>query len=357
MPSFLGLAMTNETVIPAQNGTTERSDPYLRISLTPTKNESWIIKPFLAAARCWASHVVVADQGSPDGTLEILQSTPGVDLVLNESPVFDETHRQRLLINRAREIPGEKILFGLDADEALSANCAQTEDWQRIMAAKPGTILRFRWANILPGFKQAWIPQTRVSVGFIDDGSPHEGRRIHSPRVPNPAGAPTLDLDNIFVLHFQYVLCARVACKQRWYQAWEHIQHKQKGPLQIYREYNHMNGSWGKDEILPVKEEWLAGYDRRGIDFRALTCEPVTWWDKEIVRLLREHGPQAFRKIALWDQDWNKVSAQLALADVDLSDPRSIGEKAAHRLLAMTQSRRGNLSVRVLERFLRMSGW
>jgi hypothetical protein len=343
----------------SENGAAERDWKHEchRVCVTPTKNESWIIKPFVAAAKCWASHIIVADQCSTDGTLQELRKIHGVDVVLNESPTFDESHRQRLLLDRARQIPGKKVLFGLDADEALSSNCTQTEDWQRIMNAKPGTIVRFRWANILPGFKEAWVPPNRVACGYVDNGSEHVGKRIHSPRVPNPIGAPILDLDNIFVLHFQYVIWERMVCKQRWYQAWEHVKHQLKGPLQIFREYHHMNGSWGKTEIHEVRPEWLNGYERAGIDFRSLRREPVTWWDKEIVHMLREHGPRRFRKIALWDQDWNQLSSALGLSGIDLSDPRSVGEKCAHRLLAITQNNRGNWAVRILERVLRNAGW
>src|SRR5688572_17685202 len=89
-----------------------------RVCVTPTRNESWIIKPFLAAAKCWATDILIADQGSTDGTQEKVQQCPTAELLINTSPVFDENHRQQLLLTRARQIPGKRILIGLDADEA-----------------------------------------------------------------------------------------------------------------------------------------------------------------------------------------------------------------------------------------------
>ena len=318
------------------------NEPCRRICVTPTRNEAWIINQFLAAAKTWADHVIVADQGSTDGTLQQLQSTPGIEVVTNDSPVYNEAHRQKLLFERSRQFDGKRILFGLDADETLSANSVQSPEWKRISEAKPGTILRFRWINILPGFKEAWIPPGYTAFGLVDDGSDYSGCRIHSPRVPQPLGAPVIDLEEIVVLHFQYLAWERMISKHRWYQAWEFLEHQQKGPLDIFRKYNHMYGSWEKSEIHPVKPEWLEEYGRAGIDFRSLKSEPVTWWDREIAQMLREHGPERFRQIAIWDKDWNAVAARIGINGADLSDPRSPWRKSS---IAYSRPRRAGARI------------
>jgi len=329
----------------------------VRICVTPTRNEAWIIRHFLAASKAWADQIVVADHRSTDGTLQQLQNIPGVDVVINECPGFDEPHRKRILLERARTYGGKRILMFLDADEAFSANSFKSKEWERISEAKPGTILRFRWVNILPGFKEAWIPPGYSALGFVDDGSDFSGwLPIHGPRVPEPPGAAVIDLEEIVVLHFQFVLWERMLSKHRWYQVLEHIEH-QKEPLQTFRQYHHMYGNWDKSEIHPLKPEWLEGYNRAGIDFRFLQSEPVTWWDREIVQMLVEHGPHRFRRIAIWDKYWNAVADRIGMDGVNLSDPRSPWEKAVHRLLKATQKNRANLGVRGVERILRLSGW
>jgi hypothetical protein len=328
-----------------------------RICVTPVRNEAWIIDLFLAAAKTWATDVVVADQRSTDGTLERLQRTAGVSVVINDSPVFDEVHRQRLLLTRAREFAGTRILIALDADEALSANFATSDEWRQLEAAEPGTVLRFRWVNVLPGFERAWIPPGHVALGFVDDGSAHGGARIHNPRLPHPDGAPVLDFHEVVVLHFQYVAWGRMASKQRWYQAWEHVHHRRKSPLQLFREYNHMHGSWERSEIHPLQPEWLAGYEQAGIDFRALPADPTTWWDSEVLQMMQEHGPDRFRRIDLWDKDWNAVAASNGFSAGNFSDPRSSFERLAHRVLRATQANRGSLPVRAFEKLLRSTGW
>ncbi len=328
-----------------------------RICLTPTRNESWIIDPFLAATRTWADRVIVADQGSTDGTWEKLQSAPKVDAVVNDSPTYDEAYRQRLLIGKARQIQGKRILIALDADEALSANFRDSAEWKLIEDAKPGTVLRFRWINILPGFEKAWIPDDFTAFGFVDDGSDHTGDRIHSRRIPWPKDAPVLDLHEIAVLHFQYVAWDRVVSKHRWYQAWETINDPARKPLDIFRQYHHMYGSWSPSEIHPIKPEWLSTYDRAGIDFRSLKSEPVTWWDRELLRMLSDHGAKRFRKIAMWDADWRAIAKRVGINGDSFSDPRSIVEQFAHRLLTATQKNRANWGVRAFEKLLRATGW
>lgn len=328
-----------------------------RICLTPTRNESWIIAKFLAAAKTWADHVIVADQGSSDGTFQVAQDTEKVHAVINESTTFDEVYRQRLLLDGARAIPGKRLLIALDADEALSSNCLNSTEWDQLSSAEPGTMVRLRWVNILPGFNKAWIPAEPTAFGLIDDGSVHSGKRIHNPRLPWRSDAPCIDLKDIVVLHFQYVAWERMESKQRWYQAWEYTKHKEAGALDIFRQYNHMRGGWNNSELHPVRPEWIAGYERLGIDFRGLASEPLPWWDREVVKMLAEHGPNHFRKIAIWDKDWNGVARKVGLTDKDFSDPRSFFEKAAHRILTLTQKNRAALPFRAFERLLRSTGW
>jgi hypothetical protein len=325
--------------------------------LTPMRNESWIVKEFLAAARLWASQIVVADQGSTDGTLQQLQSAPDVSVVINDSPVFDEPHRQRLLINRARHFDGKRILLALDADEAVSSNCIDDPEWKRLSEAEPGTAIRLPWVNILPGFEKAWIPAEPLLCGLVDDGTEHTGRPIHNPRVPWRPGAPVIDLKETVVLHFQYLLPERTRSKQRWYQVWEHLNSPDKSPLQIFRQYNHMRGSWEESEIRPIDPNWMSGFDRAKIDFRNLTSESVTWWDKDILEMLSKHGVERFRKLAIWDKDWSALCNGSQNSTSTIRDPRSLWEKAAHRTLFATQNRRSHVGVRAFEKLLRVTGW
>jgi hypothetical protein len=118
-----------------------------------------------------------------------------------------------------------------------------------------------------------------------------------------------------------------------------------------------MHGGWHKTEIHPFRPEWLSEYDRAGIDFRNLKCEPITWWDREVANLIAENGSKSMSKLAIWDKNWTSIGHQIGLNPSDLADPRSLWQKSVHRLLFATQKHRSNWGVRAFERLLRVTGW
>lgn len=335
------------------------ADPAL-ICVTPVKNEAWILERFLQCASRWADHIVVADQCSDDATREIAARFSKVMLIDNTSPAYDEGARQKLLLEAARRLPcvGRRILIALDADEMLSADFAESEEWQRLLDAPEGTVLRFEWANILPDFQQCWIPAHDIPFGFVDDGSLHTGEKIHSTRLPTPEGAPVLTLRDIKVLHYQYTDWERMKSKQRWYQCWEHLHLPSKRPIQLYRQYHQMDAR-PPEQLHPVRAGWLASYERAGIDMRSLQPAPFYRWDQDILDMFETHGTQRFRKIGIWETDWVEVGrrAGASLPASALQDPRDGRERAVHRWLAATQARQHHPRVRMVQRFLRLFGW
>ena len=92
------------------------------ICITPIKNEAWILDRFLKCASTWADHIIMADQGSTDGSLEIIQHYPKVRLVEAPCQEFNMGKMRQALLEMARTIPGPRIIISLDADESLSAN-------------------------------------------------------------------------------------------------------------------------------------------------------------------------------------------------------------------------------------------
>ena len=326
--------------------------------LTPVKNEAWILDRFLQCASTWADHIIVADQQSDDGSREIAHSYEKVTLIDNDTPSYDEGARQKLLIDAGRQIPvnGRRVLIALDADEMLSANWMESDEWNHLLSTEPGTVLRFQWANIGPDVSCAWVDSNYKPFGFVDDGSPHEGRPIHSPRVPVPNDAPEIRFDDIKVLHYQYANWERMRSKQRWYQVWERLNHPEKRAVTIFRQYQHMEAAI--ENAGPVRDEWLRGYEERGIDMSTIASEPPFYWDKEVLDLLDTHGTEPFRRLNIWDADWPALSRTLGY-DTNglLEDPRSVFERAVHAWLRHTQPQASSLSVRIIQKLLEPLGW
>lgn len=312
---------------------------------------------FLRCAETWADHIVIADQCSTDGSREIAHQHKSVCLIDNASSAYDEGARQRLLLDAARQFDGRRIIVALDADELLSANYSASGEWDKVLHAAEGTILRFDWVNVLPGYETCWIPSGRIPFGFVDDGSPHSGRSIHSTRIPAPPGAPELALQDVKVLHYQYTDWQRMKAKQRWYQCWEVLNFPNKRPVSIYRQYHHMDAR-PTAQLHPLERSWLEGYERAGIDVKPQPPATTSHWDLQTLELIRAHGSRRFRRLDIWTVDWERMAQSECLPPVgSLADPRSRADKLIHRWLAMSQGRAHLARVKVAQQFIKLAGW
>ena len=273
------------------------------ICMTPTKNEEWIIERFVQAASIWADVIIIADQLSSDRTVELASQYEKVQIITNDSLEFNEPERQKLLINEARKLPGKKLLVALDVDEFLTGNFADSQEWENMKAAEPGTVFSFRWPLIADTFLEYWYSATGYqSYAMMDDGSPHIGSKMHSVRIPMRENATVIPLEEIEVMHFQFTDWNRMLSKHRWYQCYERIQYPQKRETTIYRMYNHMYAVPKKDR-RPIPKEWLDLYQNVGIDLIKSGKQDRYWWDYEIDKMLQEYGTEYFRWINLEQND------------------------------------------------------
>lgn len=334
--------------------------PFIRpkiICLTPVKNESWILEKFLMATSLWADHIVIADQFSDDDSREIAGKFPKVILVKNPSAEFNEPERQKLLIEAARKIEGPRLLITLDADEFLTANFHDSDEWKFIMHAPPGTVIRFKLVNLKPDFAKCWTPDIRFPLAFMDDGSVHRGAVIHSTRIPMPLNSMKIDLDEIKVLHFQYIDWERMASKHRWYQCWEILNRPKRSSLEIYQQYHHMYEVKDAD-LLDVKKEWFDYYLTNNIDIKDITNEGIYWWDREVLGYFQHYGTRMFRKLDIWDMDWKKLADHFRLKGVKSNDdPRSFLDRHIHEWLKSGSYKRPTIFNRIVLKLLRITRW
>jgi glycosyltransferase involved in cell wall biosynthesis len=328
------------------------------VCMTPVRNEAWIIESYLRAASLWADRIVIADHGSTDATVEIAQRFDNVH-VFHYGGEFDETARRGALFTEARRLAGGRpqVFMVVDADEALSSDMLAGPDWETIRAAAPGSVIHFDLANLAPGGKRAWIPPGPFPFGYVDDGVEYTGAAIHTPRVPTPEGAPSVVLEEGVMLHRQYLDWARMKAKQCWYQCWEIVNDPSRSPLEVFRQYHHMDAV--PDEcFLDVPDRWLDAYRDAGIDLTTVESPELTHWDEAVLELFREHGADRFRRLNVWDVDWSERARALGLDGSFAADPRRPWERAVHRWLVSTQSLPESDRRRLWpELVLRRAGW
>jgi Glycosyl transferase family 2 len=328
------------------------------ICLTPVKNEAWILDRFLQAASLWADHIIVLDQLSTDGTPEIAGRYPKVTLVHNPSPVYNEVERQKLLLEAARQIPGPRLLITLDADEALTANFMTSPEWQTVLKAPIGTVIRFKWVNFLSDLETYWTSPYDYPWGFMDDGSDHVGTTIHSPRIPMPLNAPTILLHDVKVIHYQFADPDRQASKTRWYQCWERLNHPHRRAIEIFRQYR-KSQVVAPEQIHPIPPAWLQGYRDHGLDMTSILRLGRPWWDWQILDLIDKHGANHFRREDIWGVDWAAVYRERYGQEPppSFTDPRSRLDRLIQRWLYKTQPYHHKLAIRVVDRCLSILGW
>jgi hypothetical protein len=327
------------------------------ICLTPVKNESWILEKFLMATSLWADHIIIADQFSDDDSRTIAAKFPKVILVKNPSAEFNEPERQKLLIEAARKIEGPRLLITLDADEFLTANYQESDEWKFIMHAPPGTVIRFKCVNLKPDLTRCWIPALDCPWGFMDDGSEHIGAVIHSYRIPMPINSMKIDLDEIKVLHFQYTDWDRMASKHRWYQCWEVLNRPERTAFDIYWQYHHMYEV--KDsELQAVRHEWFDYYLTENIAIKDIKKEGIYWWDRQVLEYFQRYGTKVFRKLDIWDTDWKRVADHFGIDGIAaIKDPRSLLDKKIHAWLKSGTYMTPDLFNRIVRKLLRISNW
>jgi len=321
------------------------------ICLTPVLNEAWILDRFLKAASLWADHIIIADQQSTDGSREIARKYEKVILIDNPSGEYNESERQKLLIGEARKIKGPRLLIALDADEFLTPDVLSSTDWGQLLNSSPGTIIRFPWANLYPGFEKMWMGPN-LACGYMDDDYQHEGIVIHSDRIPTPPDHQVLITEEIKVMHLQYTDWERMLSKHRWYQCFEVVNSGHQSAVRIFRQYHHMYAV-EDTQILRVPDEWKLGYDRLGIEIAKVSIKTTCWWDDLVMGLIEEYGAKFFRKIYIWDYDWVEQARLSGKTDLSLFvDPRSRLDKWVHRWLIHTQKKHQKTPYRQVDKMI-----
>ena len=303
----------------------------------------------------WADIIVVSDQNSEDNTIKIASSFPKVKIIKNTSDLYNEKNIRQLTYDEARKIEGKRLLIALDADEVFTPDIFESHEWQKVLSAKPGTVIKSKFVNLLPDLNNYWVGPIDLPWGLMDDGSEYNADKIHTNRMIYPENAKELFLSQIKVMHFQYTDWERMESKHRWYQCWEILSNPKKSPLEIYRSYHHMY-SVKDSEVKTVPDYWLSEYLKMGINLKDIKIEGNYYWDKQVLNYFKEFGTKYFSKISLWDVNWSEKATYFKMNYLkNLYDPRTVFEKFVHRWLKRTQKDYNSLFNRLISKILKIA--
>jgi glycosyltransferase involved in cell wall biosynthesis len=308
-----------------------------RIVVMPVRNEEWILEKTLSVLSLFADHIIIADHNSTDRTAEICSKFQKVKVIKNESK-FQSSHIRGTLLEKAREIEGNNVIFSFDADEIPSTYMLQSEFWNEIEQLPKGTAIELQWINLWRSSdvyrddNSVWANSYKV-FGFIDDRTSDfvskDGDYDHVSRVPMGVLKNTKRLDNPKVLHFQFIDWEKVLVKQAHYRVIEYLQRK-KGLLNAFkinvRYYSYREDTNIKTTMVP--KFWVEEYENLGLDLWHFPKNNLSWLDIDTLRFFKEHGLVYFKWLDIWDIDWEKkrlLAIQDGIEDIPntpIVDPR-----------------------------------
>jgi glycosyltransferase involved in cell wall biosynthesis len=311
------------------------------------RNEDWIIERSLKALLSFCDHIIVADHHSTDNTREILKKySPRVIAVEPQDLKFSTRIRWPLL-EVARDFEGNNFIFVPDADEIFTANILEPGILDELTNVTPGTGIEMQlihlWRSPLQWRNDAsnWGPKYFWPArAFRDD------RKMQYCSLANPldhnSSLPVCRLiqrqEKVKVMHFQFVLFERMRAKQRWYRATEAYE---LGAHQAERinKYYIITQDERQAILEPIRSEWTAGWQERGIDLENFEEASLYWYDVEVLRYFKENGPEFFAPVDLWDTDWEQKrllaleQGHEGLPDHPIIDPRTGEQRLYHAYL------------------------
>ena len=322
----------------------------LLVVLTPVRNEAWVLRAFLEATSLWADYIIIADQMSTDGSREIAKEYPKVILIDNDRKEMHQAATRRLLFEEAKKIDGDKILFALDADEFLSGDFMNEEDWRRIMNSKPDDSFWWRWMNLKEGDTNLFFsgPHLYWAVHESEDlwNGEFPDNSIHEWRLPwsSKAGrSQKFLLNDFYSIHLAWVNQRRQRNKERFYQVTTYCHDTQSSCITLSRHYHdEKNRLYEK-----VPEDVYTYYINNNLDiWRYIDLEDEgKYYTIEVLDCFNRRGISEFAFLDIWDPEWMKRNG--------LKDPRAWYQRLLHGYLHRTMPFSNTFLVRCVDKILK----
>jgi len=270
-----------------------------KIVLMPVKNEDIFLNLTLENVSIWADIIIIADQKSTDNTLNICSKFSKVKII--DNPYEGHSNKVRwLLLDEARKIDGNNLIFCLDADELISPkSITEIEDKISKKEILPGTGLRFNWIQFWESTEKhrvdgVWKKNIKT-IAFWDDGFIDYVRKYvindHTERIP--ATKKTVDI-SYPLLHLNMLLKEKYDIKQIWYRCSEFIKNPQK-VKKINNKYFVMKA----DKVVTAEtdKQWLEEINTTNFKYE----KDDDWHYKQILKWFDEYGLDYFEPLDIWD--------------------------------------------------------
>lgn len=322
-----------------------KNDDPLLICLTATRNYGWCTKAFLEGNSIWADYIIVVDQMSTDNTRELCAQYDNVIVVDNTDLSYSETVRCTLAINKAREIPGDKIFIYLAIDEVLSANAVTSNDWIKMLKSHPSEVGLLKWANICDDGKN-YIPSNKpdgtpfwMARIFHDDGvTPYdnEGLDMHTHCIPYPKNAKEFFINDFVILHLERYHTQWSLDKNVYYQFVD-FNKNGRSAVKLDRMYSYVRDNM---VAIPINIEWL---EYKFDIFESIDLSENYFFYEQIKSFIDTYGLERYVHLNVWNKR--------LLTYLGKSDPRTFFYKLVHRYLNITRGKK-NIFIRGIDKVL-----
>ena len=269
------------------------------ICLMPVKNEVDMLPITLEIISKYSDVIIIADQMSDDGSREIYKKFPKVKVIDNPREGHSNQVRWDLL-KAAREYDGKNLILCLDADEYIPPtlfNKFLNEHEFNISES-----FRFPWIQMWKSMKYfnntgAWY-RNYQRVAWVDDHKTGYGDEIvindHTSRVPQGFLKNCKKIDNIPIIHLQWVSWDKTQFKQALYRCTELVK-KPKDYVSINSAYS-LSLDCKKTKLSKTKEEWINNFPSLNL----IEKFKPTWHKKEIYDLFDKYGILFFEPLQIW---------------------------------------------------------
>lgn len=269
------------------------------VCLMPVKNEVDILPITLEIISKYCDIIIIADQMSDDGSREIYKKFPKVIVIDNTREGHSNEVRWDLL-KEARKHGGNNLILCTDADEYIPS-----EIFKKFFDEynfEIGQSFRFPWIQLWKTTSYynnsgVWF-RNYQRAAWVDDGKTNYDEEYvindHTSRVPKKFLTNCKRIDNVPIIHLQWISWDKTQLKQALYRCVELVKDHNRY-LSINYSYKHsLDRKERKLENTPSK--WLENQDK----LSNVKDLKIGWHIREILRLFDKYGIEFFEPIEIW---------------------------------------------------------